>query len=93
MSEKFAMWLRTQPKGTLTRLMYETRLSWTTLARARTGKVGIRAALILHKATGGQVAVEALTDELEALDLEALGAQARARKRRPVRKRRTARAA
>lgn len=63
-----AAWLDKRQKP-LSDLMYETRLSWATVSRARDGKnVRLATARKLSKATGGEVPVSALTNEADALD-------------------------
>jgi hypothetical protein len=62
-----AEWLARQPKGALSELMYRTRLSWSTVCRARDGKkVRLGTARRISRATGGEVPVTALTNDEEA---------------------------
>jgi hypothetical protein len=57
-----ARWGRDRPKGWLTKLMYETRLSWQTLCRAKKGKMlNFRSATVLSRATG--IPVHMLTSD------------------------------
>jgi hypothetical protein len=59
----FAAWLKTQPKGALTRLWRESGVSWHTVNRAKRHKVGLKMAVLISRATGGEVSVSALTDD------------------------------
>jgi hypothetical protein len=55
-------WGRGRPRGWLTQLMYDTRLSWGTLCRANAGKMlNFRSATVLSAHTG--IPVEELTDD------------------------------
>jgi hypothetical protein len=54
-------WLRHQKRGALTRLMHETKLAWSTVCRAKRGeRVGLKAAVLISRATRGEVAEAAL---------------------------------
>jgi hypothetical protein len=59
-----AEWLRQQPKGALTALFRRSGVSWHTVNRAKRGeKVGLKMAVLLSRATDGQVPIDALTDD------------------------------
>lgn len=64
MTKPLKDWLDQQPKGALTRLMLETKLAWATVCRAKRGvKVDFRTAVLISRATGGAVPIDALTDK------------------------------
>lgn len=66
--DSLAAWLARQPTGALSALMYKTRLSWSTVCRARDGKnVRLGTARKISRATGGEVPVKVLTNDEEAL--------------------------
>ena len=59
-----ADWLKQQPKGALTRLFRRSGVSWHTVNRAKRGeKVGLKMAVLLSRATDGEVPIDALTDD------------------------------
>lgn len=59
-----AEWLKRQPKGALTGLWRTTGVSWHTINRAKRGqKVGLKIAVLISRATNGEVPVSALTDQ------------------------------
>lgn len=62
--DELRRWLADQPKGALTRLWRDSKVSWHTVNRAKRGlKVGLKMAVLISRATGGQVPVAALTDD------------------------------
>lgn len=69
MSSPLGKWVEKQPRGAMMRLLNETKLSWSTVCRARRGdKVGVKAAVLLSRATAGVVKARDLTDERDALE-------------------------
>lgn len=57
-------WLAQQPRGALTTLWRQSGVSWHTVNRAKRGqKVGLRVALLISRATRGEVSVAALTND------------------------------
>jgi len=66
-----AEWLSQQPKGALTALFRRSGVSWHTVNRAKRGeKVGLKMAVLLSRATNGEVPIGALTDDHDVLDEE-----------------------
>jgi hypothetical protein len=59
-----AQWLDRQPRGALTALWRTSGVSWHTVNRAKRGhKVGLKMALLISRATRGEVPVSALTND------------------------------
>lgn len=66
MPKSLAEWLQDQGKGSLTRLMHDSRLAWATVSRAARGKrVGVKAAVRISRATNGEVTEATLLHEPE----------------------------
>lgn len=64
MPKTLAEWLGEQGKGSLTRLMHDTRLAWATVSRAARGeRVGMKAAVRISRATNGEVTEATLLHE------------------------------
>jgi len=65
---RFPDWVRTQPTGTLSRLMRETGLGWTTLQRLMRGEVLVEylKAKLLSEAIGGAVTIADLCEPVTA---------------------------
>lgn len=64
MAKTLADWLAEQPKGALTRLMHSTKLAWATVSRAKRGiKVDLKTAVLISRATAGEVAVSSMTHD------------------------------
>lgn len=62
--ETLAEWLRRQPRGALTAIWRKSGVSWHTVNRAKRGaKVGLKMAVLISRATGGEVPVSALTKD------------------------------
>jgi hypothetical protein len=62
--ESLADWLRRQPKGALTALWRKSGVSWHTVNRAKRGhKVGLKMAVLISRATGGEVTIAALAKD------------------------------
>jgi len=61
---QLAEWLQRQPRGALSRLWRESGVSWHTVNRAKRGeKVGLKVAILISRATRGEVPRSALTDD------------------------------
>lgn len=62
--ESLGDWLRRQPRGALTALWRNSGVSWHTVNRAKRGhKVGLKMAVLISRATRGEVPIAALTKE------------------------------
>jgi hypothetical protein len=62
----FPEWIKREGKGALSRVMYDSRVSYMTVLRARDGhRVKIDIARKLSRATGGEVSVAELVGAVE----------------------------
>lgn len=62
--DELKSWLARQPKGALTRLWRRSGVSWHTVNRAKRGeKVGLKMAVLISRATDGEVPVSVLTED------------------------------
>lgn len=59
----FAAWLKTQPRGAMTRIWRTSGVSWHSVNYAKKHKVGLKVAVRISRATGGEVPIADLTDD------------------------------